>query len=73
MSNENINNKALFDSWSFSKKNYQLFLFGIAVIITGYVIMATGSTNSVQATKIAPWVLTLGYCFIIPLAILYKK
>ena len=66
-------NKHLFHSWSFDKKNYQIFGIGLVIIIFGYIIMATGETDSYQSTKIAPLILTLGYCGIIPLSILYKK
>ena len=66
-------NKRLFHSWSFNKINYQIFGIGLAIIIFGYIMMATGETDSYQSTKIAPLILTLGYCVIIPLSILYKK
>ena len=66
-------NKRLFHSWSFYKTNYQIFGIGLAIIIFGYIMMATGETDSYQSTKIAPLILTLGYCGIIPLSILYKK
>ena len=66
-------NKRLFHSWSFDKINYQFFGIGLAIIIFGYIIMATGETESLQSTKIAPLVLAVGYCVVIPLSILYKK
>ena len=66
-------NKRLFHSWSFDKTNYQIFVIGLAIIIFGYIIMATGETESLQSTKIAPLVLAVGYCVVIPLSILYKK
>ena len=66
-------NKRLFHSWSFNKTNYQIFGIGLAIIIFGYIMMATGETDSYQSTKIAPLILMLGYCGIIPLSILYKK
>lgn len=34
--------------------------------------MATGETESIQAVKIAPLILTFGYCIVIPAAILVK-
>ena len=73
MGNANSHNKNVFHSWSFGKKNYQLFGIGLGTIILGYIIMAMGETESVQSTKIAPIILTIGYCVIIPLSILYKK
>ena len=68
----NQNNKTLFHSWSFGRINYQLFGIGLLVIILGYIIMATGKTESIQSVKIAPLILIVGYCIIIPVAILVK-
>ena len=64
------NNKTLFHSWSFGKINYQLFGIGLLTIILGYIIMATGETESIQSIKIAPLILIVGYCVFIPAAIL---
>ena len=66
------NNKTLFHSWSFGNRNYMLFGIGLLVIILGYIIMATGETESIQSVKIAPLILIIGYCIIIPAAILVK-
>ncbi len=64
--------KIIFDSWSFSKKNYLLFILGIIAIITGYIIMAFGETYSFQSLSLAPIILTVGYLVLIPLALLYR-
>ena len=66
------NNKTLFHSWSFGKINYQLFGIGLLVIIFGYIIMAMGDTESFQSVKLSPVILIIGYCVIIPAAILVK-
>ena len=68
----NSENKTLFHSWSFGKINYQLFGIGLFVIILGYIVMATGETESIQSVKIAPLILIIGYCVFIPAAILVK-
>jgi len=73
MERDNLRNKRLFHSWSFDKTNYQIFGIGLIIIVCGYILMATGETESYQSTKIAPLILTLGYCGVIPLSILYKK
>ena len=70
MKHANPDNKTLFHSWSFGKINYLLFGIGLLVIITGYLIMATGETESYQSVKLAPIILILGYCVFIPAAIL---
>ena len=64
--------EVIFNSWSFSKKNYSFFILGIIVIITGYVIMALGETYSFQSLSLAPILLLIGYLVLIPLALLYK-
>jgi len=68
----NTDNKPLFHSWSFGKINYQLFGIGLFVIILGYIAMASGETESIQSVKIAPLILIVGYCILIPAAILVK-
>ena len=68
----NQDNKTLFHSWSFGRINYLLFGIGLLVIITGYLVMATGATESYQSVKLAPIILILGYCVFIPAAILIK-
>ena len=66
-------NKNLFNKWSYGKKNYILFSLGIAILIISYFLMASGSVNSFQSLVISPILLTLGYLFIIPVALLYKE
>ena len=68
----NTDKKPLFHSWSFGKINYQLFGIGLFIIILGYIIMVSGETESIQSVKIAPLILILGYCILIPAAILIK-
>ena len=72
MKQGNPDNKTLFHSWSFGKINYQLFGIGLFVIFFGYILIATGETESVQSVKIAPLILIFGYCVCIPAAILVK-
>ncbi len=62
----------LFERWTFTKKNYLVFGIGLLMIITGYVVMATGKVNSVQALTIAPILLFLGYVIVIPAALIYR-
>ena len=66
------NSKNIFNSWSFSKKNYLLFILGIILIIAGYIIMALGETYSFQSLSLSPIILTIGYLVLIPSALLYK-
>ena len=64
--------KIIFNSWSFSKNNYLLFILGVIAIIAGYIIMALGETYSFQSLSLAPVILTIGYLVLIPSALLHK-
>jgi hypothetical protein len=48
----------------FTKKNYLLFAVGLVVIIIGYIALSMGSIT------LAPILLVLGYCVVIPIAII---
>jgi len=52
--------------WPFGKKNYILFGLALIVIVIGYVLLGEGSMT------LSPVLLTLGYCVLIPAAILWK-
>ena len=60
------------EGWTFSKKNYVLGGIGLATIIFGYVIMASGTVNSFQSLTLAPIMLFIGYLIIIPIALIYR-
>ena len=65
--------ETLFDSWSYTKINYILFICGIIMIILGYIIMITGDTNSFQSLSLSPIILLIGYLILIPLSLIYKN
>ncbi|MGB8657716.1 MAG: hypothetical protein WCE90_08030 [Candidatus Zixiibacteriota bacterium] len=48
----------------FTKRNYLLFGIGLFVIVVGYITLGYGSIT------LAPILLVLGYCVIIPIAII---
>jgi uncharacterized membrane protein HdeD (DUF308 family) len=54
------------DKWPFGPKNYAIFATGIISIILGYIFLSKGSIT------LAPILLVLGYCVIIPVAIMLK-
>ena len=63
---------ALFESWFFSTVNYYLFGIGLALIILGYIVMASGEVNSYQSLTVAPIILFVGYIIFIPAALIYR-
>lgn len=62
-----------------TKQNYVVMAIGLGVIILGYILMATGITeqpavpqgkwNNPFAVIVAPILLVLGYCVILPYGI----
>ena len=57
----------------FSEMNYILFAMGIGLLIFGYIALSIGPWDSVWSLTIAPILLVISYCIVIPLAILYHK
>ncbi len=52
--------------WPYGKRNYLIFAAALIVIILGYVTLGQGSIT------LAPILLVLGYCVLIPIALLVK-
>jgi len=50
----------------FTKLNYYIFAAGLLAIVLGYFTLSQGSIT------LAPILLVVGYCVIIPVAILYR-
>lgn len=57
----------------FKKMNYILFLAGLVVILIGYLCLAKGPWDSFCSLTLAPVLLVIGYCVVMPVAILYRK
>jgi hypothetical protein len=57
----------------FTKQNYILFVAGILTLIVGYIALSIGPWDSFWSLTLAPVLLVLAYCVIIPVAILYRK
>ncbi len=53
-------------SWPFGMKNYLIFGAALIVIVIGYITLGYGSMT------LAPVLLVLGYCVLIPVAIMIK-
>lgn len=58
--------KKVSESLGFGRINYYLMALGLAFIVIGYIALAGGSIT------LAPILLVVGYCVILPVAILIK-
>lgn len=59
--------------WPLDKQNYRLFALGLVILVLGYIFLAQGPWDSFWSRTLAPIVLVIGYCVVIPLAILHGK
>ncbi len=58
--------------FAMTSKNYMIMGVGILIIIVGYILMDANSVDGFLPTIIAPILLVVGYCIIIPIGILFK-
>lgn len=58
--------KRLEVEWPFGTRNYIILGVALVVIIAGYILLAQGSITA------APLLLVIGYCVIIPVAIILR-
>jgi hypothetical protein len=58
--------------FAMTSKNYMIIGAGIALIILGYFFMSANSVDGFLPTTVAPVLLIIGYCIVVPFGILYK-
>jgi hypothetical protein len=58
------------NNWLFSSKNLYLLSISIVLLVVGYVLLAQGPVDSVMSTTVAPIILVVVYCGLIPYALL---
>ena len=56
----------------FTRKNWTLALTGLCTILVGYVFLRIPPADGFLSLTLAPVLLVLGYCVLIPMAILTK-
>src|SRR5437867_5726924 len=61
------------DVFPFDKENYYIMGVGLLFIAAGYVALAGGHVEGFRELTLAPLLLVIGYCVIIPLGIFYRK
>ena len=68
-----VKQKALIGGLPFTKINYQILCAGIICIILGFVALAQDPWNGTMPLVVAPILLVLGYCVVIPIGILFHR
>jgi hypothetical protein len=57
----------------FGRENYLILLAGVVVIILGYLALSQNTVEGFFPLTVAPILLVLGYCVIVPVGIMYRK
>jgi hypothetical protein len=53
--------------------NYKILGVGIVIILLGYLALSATPWDNPLAITVAPILLVLGYCVVIPIGIIYRK
>jgi hypothetical protein len=61
------------DVFPFDKENYYIMGVGLLFIVAGYIALAGGHVTGFRELTLAPLLLVIGYCVIIPIGIVYRK
>jgi uncharacterized membrane protein HdeD (DUF308 family) len=57
----------------FDKSNYQILGGGLLCIVLGFIALAQDPWNGTMPLVVAPILLVLGYCVLIPIGILFRR
>ena len=69
-SRERLGGKA--ESLPLGRSNFMIIGAGVLIIAAGYLAMSEGSVEVFLPITLAPILLVIGYCVVIPLGILYR-
>lgn len=61
------------DTLPLERENYIILGIGLFLIVAGYVALSPNTVEGFMPLVLAPILLVLGYCVVIPLGILYRK
>jgi len=61
------------ETFPLEKENYIILGVGLLVIILGYLALSGNTVEGFSQLTVAPILLVLGYCVIIPVGIMYRK
>ena len=56
----------------FTGKNMRLFLIGLGLIVAGYIFLRIPPAEGSFSLTLAPILLVVGYCVVVPVAILIR-
>jgi hypothetical protein len=54
-------------------ENYLILILGSIIVMVGYIVMIAGDAVSPLSVTVAPIILVIGYCVVIPIGIIFRK
>ncbi len=61
------------ESLSLEPINYQIIIAGVVIIVIGYFALSAQPWDNPMALTVAPILLVLGYCVVIPIGIIFRR
>jgi len=61
------------DIFPLEKENFVIIGVGLLVIVLGYIALSGNSVDGFRQLTLAPILLLIGYCVIVPIGIMYRK
>jgi len=61
------------DRLPLGRDNFRIIGIGLLVIVAGYIALLEGSVEGFLPLVVAPILLLIGYCVIVPIGIMYRK
>lgn len=65
--------KVIGDVLPFTKTNYQILGLGLIFIVAGYIALSQSPWDGTMPLVVAPILLVVGYCVLIPVGIMFRK
>ena len=57
----------------YSERNIWIFVLGLVTIVLGYIFLSLPPVDGFMSLTLAPLLLVIGYCILVPIALLRKK
>ena len=65
-------NQSADQKFPFTRKNWAIFALALATIILGYILLSIPPADGILSLTLAPILLVVGYCVLVPMAILRR-
>ena len=64
--------KTVSEALPFTQTNYRILGAGLLIIVLGYVALSQDPWNGTMPLVVAPILLVIGYCIVVPFGILFR-